>query len=86
MATVNFSEQVNNLRNIVKIPGGYKGSVHAQISGYYNSKSDFTNGVSVRDWLSTKTFEEQLAFGLKELRKYGTITETEIGWIFTPFN
>ena len=79
------SEQVNNLRNIVKIPGGYKGSIHSEISKIYSSKQIYSEGLTVRNWLSKKSFEEQFEFGLEMLKEYGTLIATENGWIFTPF-
>ncbi len=78
------SNQVNNVNNIVSVPHG-KGTVHAQISGFYSSKPDFTNGMTVREWLSGKSFDEQFEFGLGILRKYGEVTKTSSGWQFTPF-
>ena len=80
------ADEVNNLRNIVKIPGGYSGSVHSKISGYYNStKQFFTNGLSVRDWLSTQSFEVQFNFGVEKLREFGELIATKDGWVFIPF-
>ena len=79
-------EKVHNLRNIVKIPGGYKGSIHSRITGIYNSKIDLGYGkITVRDWISAKSFEEQFEFGLNQLRMFGDIKLTTSGWIFTPF-
>ena len=59
-----------NIDNLVKIPGG-KGSLHAKISGHYSSKPDNLQGLTVRQWLSTKSFEEQYEYGIKMLKKYG---------------
>ena len=42
-------------------------ALHQQISNFYSSKPDFTNGLTVRNWLSTMTFDEQYAWGLKFL-------------------
>ena len=79
-------EQIHNVRNVVQIPSGYSGSVHAKITATYNSIQNFTNGMTLRNWLSTKSFEEQLEFGLEVLKEYGTVIATESGWIFRPFN
>jgi hypothetical protein len=43
--------------------------VHHQISGYYSSKQAFTQGKTVRDWLSAKSFQEQYDFGIDVLDK-----------------
>ena len=64
------AEQINNTSNIIAIDS----ATHAKISGYYNTKSfDFTNGLSVRDWLAGKSYEYQYNFGLDVLRQYGVI-------------
>ncbi len=62
--------QIHNTKNLVKVPHG-TGSVHAEISGYYSSKRPFTGGMTVRDWLSTKSYEEQFKFGMKILKRFG---------------
>lgn len=51
-------------------PGG-KGSIHAKISGYYFSKQDFTYGMTVREWLSTQSYEDQYSFGINKLIEFG---------------
>ena len=45
-------------------------SVHRQISGYYSSKTDSTNGVRVRDWLAGQSFEFQTQFGWEIVRTF----------------
>ena len=77
-------EQINNVKNIVAVPSG-KGSIHSSISAYYSSIQPFTGGLRVRDWLAGRSFDEQFAFGLNQLSKYGEIIETIEGWIFKPF-
>lgn len=46
-------------------------SVHTQISAYYSSVQGFTKGLTVREWLSTKSWEEQYTFGINLLRNHG---------------
>ncbi|WP_055666124.1 RHS repeat-associated core domain-containing protein [Desnuesiella massiliensis] len=58
---------IHNIANIMKLDHG-KGSIHAKISGYYSSIQPFTNGQTVRQWLSSKSFEEQYEFGMKIIR------------------
>ena len=77
------STQINNKNNIVSIPAGAK-SPHSKISEYYNSVQDFTDGKTVREWLSTKSFDEQFDFGVKQLQKYGDIIPTSNGWVYVP--
>ncbi|SHI07731.1 RHS repeat domain-containing protein [Clostridium grantii] len=62
-------ETIHNIDNIMKLDHG-KGSMHAQISGFYSSIKPFTNGLRVRTWLSTKSFEEQYEFGMKIIKLF----------------
>lgn len=62
--------KLHNTKNLIKVPHG-KGTIHAQISGYYSSIQPFTGGQTVRKWLSTKSYEEQFQFGIETLKKYG---------------
>lgn len=42
------------------------------ITAYYNTTTyEFTNGLSVRNWLVGKSFEFQYEFGIDVLRKMG---------------
>jgi len=81
------STDVNNLDNIITLPSG-SGSIHSEISGYYSSIDlDLTGGVriTVRDWLATKSFDEQFKFGIQYLQKFGNVIPTSKGWVFNPF-
>ncbi len=78
------STQVNNVNNIISIPHG-SGSVHAQISGYYSSIKPFTNGQTVRAWLSGQSFEAQFKFGMDLLKQFGNVTVSNGVWVFLPF-
>ena len=64
------ADVIHNVKNLIKLPHG-KGSIHAKISGYYSSKRPFTNGLTVRQWLSTQSYEAQFEFGIKILKKFG---------------
>lgn len=66
------AESIHNAKNLIKLPEG-AGSIHRKITGFYNSKPRFTNGLRVRDWLKTQTYEEQYQFGLETLKKFGWI-------------
>ena len=81
------SNEVNNINNIIAIPHG-KSTVHAQISGYYSfiPASNFTNGLTVRQWLSGQSFQQQFDFGMDVLKKYEDVIETSNGWQFVPFD
>ncbi len=64
------AKSIHNTNNLIKLPHG-KGSVHAKVSGYYSSKQPFTNGVTVRKWLSTQDYKTQYEFGIKMLKQFG---------------
>ena len=59
------SQMINNTANVVKMPA----SVNQALANFYSSKPRFTGGLTVRDWLSKKSFKEQYEFGKKELEK-----------------
>ena len=77
-------ESIHNVNNIIAIPHG-KGSVHAKITGHYNSKQIYTGDQTVRDWLSGKSFSEQFDYGMNQLKKYGDVTSTENVYMFRQF-
>lgn len=62
-------EQIHNTSNIIAIDK----ATHRKITGHYNSKPDNLGGKSVREWLSTKSYEEQYAYGIDRLREFGVI-------------
>jgi hypothetical protein len=61
------SHVIHSSTNIVRLDA----KIHGKISGYYSSIQPFTNGVNVRKWLSTKSFDEQKTFGQDILRRFG---------------
>lgn len=63
------TELIQNTGNVVNIPHG-KGLLHQKISGFYSSKQPFTNGQTVRQWISTKSFDEQYEFGIKIMNQF----------------
>jgi hypothetical protein len=64
------AENIHNTNNLMKLPHG-KASIHAKISGYYSSKQFFTGGKTVREWLSTQSYEYQYNFGIQKLKEFG---------------
>ena len=65
------AELLHNPGNLINLPHG-EGSIHAKISGYYSSTTEeFTHGLRVRDWLSSKPFKEQFDFGIDTIKKFG---------------
>ena len=66
-------EFIHNKQNIVPLENG-KGSVHRQITGYYNSKdmSVYTGG-KVRDYVNNLSADQQVSFGINRLNKYGDL-------------
>ncbi|WP_215831496.1 hemagglutinin repeat-containing protein [Pelorhabdus rhamnosifermentans] len=78
-------EEINTVENIIALQSG-KDSVHSAISGFYSSKPYWTGGLTVRDWLATKSFEEQFDYGMNILKNYGIVAKDSAGrWTFTPF-
>ena len=76
---------IQNTKNVVAIESGFSGSIHGKLSGHYSSHQNYTNGQTVRNWLAGQSFDVQFQYGLNEIRKYGTLTPTSTGWLFTPF-
>lgn len=83
----NFSvSKIQNTANIIKLPAGSRDKVHNILSALYSSKTAYSGNKTVRDWLASKSFDEQFKFGLDQIRKYGSVTATKNGWVFTPYN
>ena len=61
---------LQNPANLVRLPHG-KGSIHAKISGYYSSKPAELSGLTVRQWISTKSFAEQFKFSVQTIKQFG---------------
>ena len=66
------SQTIHNTGNLMKLPSG-AGSIHAQVSGYYSSIQPFTGGLTVRQWLSTQSYQAQYNFGIQTLTKFGWV-------------
>lgn len=64
------AESIHTTTNLVKLPHG-AGTIHARISGYYSSKTTFTRGKTVRQWLSSQSYQEQYDFGIQTLKRFG---------------
>lgn len=64
------NQTIHNTGNLMKLPHG-AGSIHAKISGHYSSKQFFTNGQTVRQWLSTQSYQAQYDYGIKMLKQFG---------------
>lgn len=66
------AQTIHNTANAVPVASTThigKGS----ISAYYSGKDVFTNGLRVREWLSTQSFDDQYRFGLRVLSDFGAI-------------
>jgi hypothetical protein len=61
------AEAIHNTENVMAIDK----VKHEAISAYYSTKSRDTGGMVVREWLRTKSYEEQRAFGLMILKRFG---------------
>ncbi|MDP1662907.1 MAG: RHS repeat-associated core domain-containing protein, partial [Phycisphaerales bacterium] len=56
-------EQINSVGNVVAIPA----EMNNKLAAYYNSTPQFTGGQRVRNWLGSKSWEEQTKFGMDRL-------------------
>ena len=52
---------INTTANVRATPK----DVHKEISRYYSSKHEFTDNKTFRDWLTGKSFDEQLQYGIQ---------------------
>ncbi|MEQ3221667.1 hypothetical protein AAA116_19950, partial [Butyricimonas virosa] len=59
------AESIHNTNNLVEIPK----ELHHKINGHYNSTRFGTQGLTVRDWLKTQSFEAQYEYGMDVLQK-----------------
>lgn len=55
------AEKIHHIDNMIRLPK----DVHRKISGHYSSKADKYHGLTVREWLNGKSYEEQYQFGLE---------------------
>jgi hypothetical protein len=66
-----FAPQLlHNPGSLFRLPHG-KGTIHSKISGLYSSKQPYTGGLTVRQWLSKKSFREQFEFGIQIIKDFG---------------
>jgi hypothetical protein len=61
------AQAMHNSGNLLRIPE----TAHRQISGFYSSIRPFTSGQTVRQWLSTQSFQAQYDFGVGIIRQFG---------------
>lgn len=67
------NQAIHNTGNLMKLPHG-AGSIHAKVSGFYSSIQPTVTGSStmtVRQWLSTKSYQFQYDFGIQKLIDFG---------------
>ncbi|WP_233585685.1 hypothetical protein [Corallococcus sp. CA054B] len=64
-------QALHNTENVIALDE----SIHQQISRYYSSKDPFTTGgqTTVRQWLSSQSFQAQRDFGMMILMRYGVV-------------
>jgi RHS repeat-associated protein len=61
------AQSIHKGSNLLRIPE----AAHRQISAYYSSIRPFTNGQTVRQWLSTQSFQAQYDFGKQVISQFG---------------
>ena len=49
--------------------------IYSAISAYYARKFSWTGGLTVRDWLANKSFDEQIQFGMNYLKNFGEVVK-----------
>src|SRR5262249_25097752 len=57
------AEAIHNTQNVVAVPR----EINQAIADYYSRKRAFTSGQTVRQWLGSKSLEQQRAFGVRIL-------------------
>ena len=64
------AEMIHSTNNLIKLPHG-AGQIHMRISGFYSSVNFRITGstLTIRQWLSTKSFQEQYKFGIEAIDK-----------------
>jgi hypothetical protein len=63
---------IHNTKNIIDIPGKEAGSLHKQVTGYYNSIDRTIHPTKkVREAIKDWSFKEQYDFGIKKLKDFG---------------
>jgi len=62
-------EAIHNAGNVIKLPHG-AGSIHAKVSGHYNSLMPGTS-MRVRDYVNTLNYQQQYQYGLDVLKRFG---------------
>ena len=62
-------EALHNTGNVIKLPNG-AGSIHAKVTGYYNSLMPGTN-MRVREYVNTLNYQQQYKYGLNVLKRFG---------------
>ena len=63
------AEALHNTENVIAV----NEAPHTRISAFYSSIQRFSEGMTVRKWLSTQSYEAQRVFGLQVLRDHGVI-------------
>jgi hypothetical protein len=63
------AEALHNTENVIKV----ETAVHTEISAFYSSSQPELGGMVVREWLRTQSYEQQRAYGLEILRRFGVI-------------
>ena len=67
------AEAIHNTGNLIRLEHG-SGSIHQEITNFYNSiQPDLTGSdkITVREWIVSKSFEEQQDFGIRVVITFG---------------
>jgi RHS repeat-associated protein len=67
------AQAIHNVNNLIRLPDT-AGSIHRQVTGFYNSIQPLITGsdtLRVYEWLNTKSFEFQYQFGVDTITQFG---------------
>ena len=64
-----FGDWIDSRENLVRVPYWR----HVEISSWYSTVNEDYNGLSPRDYLRGRSWEEQYEIGLKALRRFGVL-------------
>lgn len=61
--------KIHNTNNLMRVMHG-AGTIHSKVSAFYSSIQPFSNGQTVRKWLSSQSYQQQYNFGIKTLKQF----------------
>ncbi|MCK6587397.1 MAG: hypothetical protein L6Q76_07420, partial [Polyangiaceae bacterium] len=62
-------QTLHNTKNVIPLDS----AIHTGISAYYSRIRPNSGGLTVREWLSTQSFDAQREFGIEILKSFGAL-------------